>query len=103
MEDVISRKEHEEFARRMEDEHKRVKHRLNDLEDTVRQIGELTASVEKLALSVESMAKSQTKQEDRLEELESRDGKMWRKVSSYVLTTVIGAVLTFVLMQIGIR
>lgn len=103
MEDVISRKEHEEFARRMEDEHKRVNHRLNDLEDTVRQIGELTASVEKLALSVESMAKSQTKQEDRLEELESRDGKMWRKVSGYVLTTVIGAVLTFVLMQIGIR
>ena len=103
MEDVISRKEHEEFARRMEDEHKRVNHRLNDLEDTVRQIGELTASVEKLALSVESMAKSQTKQEDRLEELESRDGKMWRKVSSYVLTTVIGAILTFVLMQIGIR
>ena len=103
MEDVISRKEHEEFARRMEDEHKRVNHRLNDLEDTVGQIGELTASVEKLALSVESMAKSQTKQEDRLEELESRDGKMWRKVSSYVLTTVIAAVLTFVLMQIGIR
>lgn len=103
MEDVISRKEHEEFARRMEDEHKRVNHRLSDLEDTVRQIGELTASVEKLALSVESMAKSQTKQEDRLEELESRDGKMWRKVSGYVLTTVIGAILTFVLMQIGIR
>ena len=103
MEDVIIRKEHEEFARRMEDEHKRVNHRLNDLEDTVRQIGELTASVEKLALSVESMAKSQTKQEDRLEELESRDGKMWRKVSSYVLTTVIGAILTFILMQIGIR
>lgn len=103
MEDVISRKEHEEFARRMEDEHKRVNHRLSDLEDNVRQIGELTASVEKLALSVESMAKSQTKQEDRLEELESRDGKMWRKVSSYVLTTIIGAILTFVLMQIGIR
>lgn len=103
MEDVISRKEHEEFARRMEDEHKRVNHRLSDLEETVRQIGELTASVEKLALSVESMAKSQTKQEDRLEELESRDGKMWRKVSGYVLTTIIGAILTFVLMQIGIR
>ena len=103
MDEYIRRQEHDEFARRMEDEHKRVNHRLNDLEDTVRQIGELTASVEKLALSVESMAKSQTKQEDRLEELESRDGKMWRKVSSYVLTTVIGAVLTFVLMQIGIR
>ncbi len=103
MEDVISRKEHEEFVRRMEDEHKRVNHRLSDLEDTVRQIGELTASVEKLAVSVESMAKSQTKQETRLEKLEGRDGKMWRKVSGYVITTLVGAILTFVLMQIGIR
>lgn len=102
MENGIRREEHEEFARRMEDEHKRISHRLTDLEETVRQIGALTASVEKLALSVESMAKTQTKQGERLEELEDRDGEMWRKVSGYVLTTIIGAILTFVLMQIGI-
>lgn len=103
MENGISREEHEEFCRRMEDEHKRINHRVADLEDTVRQIGALTASVEKLAVSVESMAKSQTKQETRLEKLEGRDGKMWRKVSGYVITTLVGAILTFVLMQIGIR
>lgn len=102
MENGIRREEHEEFARRMEDEHKRISHRLTDLEETVRQIGQLTASVEKLALSVESMARTQTKQGERLEELEDRDGEMWRKVSGYVLTTIIGAILTFVLMQIGI-
>lgn len=102
MENGIRREEHEEFARRMEDEHKRISHRLTDLEETVRQIGALTASVEKLALSVESMARTQTKQGERLEELEDRDGEMWRKVSGYVLTTIIGAILTFVLMQIGI-
>lgn len=102
MDDVIGRREHEEFRQRMEDEHKRISHRIGDLEDTVRQIGELTASVEKLAVSVESMAKSQSKQEERLEELENRDGEMWRKVSGYVLTLIIGAILTFVLMQIGI-
>lgn len=102
MENVISREEHEEFSRRMEDEHKRISHRLTDLEETVRQIGALTASVEKLALSVESMAKTQTRQGERLEELENRDGEMWRKVSGHVLTTIIGAILTFVLMRIGI-
>lgn len=101
MEDVISRKEHEEFVRRMEDEHKRVNHRLGDLEDTVRQIGELTASVEKLAISVESMAKSQNRQETRLEELESRDGEMWRKVTGYVITAVIGIVVGYIFTQIG--
>lgn len=92
MENGIGRQEHEEFARRMEDEHKRISYRLSDLEETVRQIGELTASVEKLALSVESMAKSQTKQEARLEELEGRDGDTWRKLKWHILTLVIGAV-----------
>lgn len=101
MEDVISRKEHEEFARRIEDERKRVNHRLSDLEDTVRQIGELTASVEKLAISVENMAKSQNRQETRLEELESRDGEMWRKVTGYVITAVIGIVVGYIFTQIG--
>ncbi len=43
MDTPISRAEHEEFRRRMEDEHKRMNHRLGDLEETVRQIGELTA------------------------------------------------------------
>ena len=101
MEDVISRKEYEEFGRRMEDERKRVNCRLSDLEDTVRQIGELTASVEKLAVSVESMAKSQTKHETRLEELEGRDGAMWRKVTGYVITSVIGIVVGYIFTQLG--
>ena len=101
MDDMISRKEHEEFARRMEDEHKRTSHRLAELEETVRQIGELTASVEKLAVSVESMAKSQTKQEARLEELEGRDGQRWRQVTGYVITAVIGIVIGYIFTQIG--
>ena len=103
MENGISREEHKEFCRRMEDEHKRINHRVADLEETVRQIGELTASVQKLALSVESMARTQSKQGERLEELEGRDGKMWRKVSGYIITMLIGAVITFALTQIGIN
>lgn len=48
MDTPIDRAEHEEFKRRMEDEHKRINHRLTDLEETVRQIGELTTSVHSL-------------------------------------------------------
>ena len=103
MENGIRREEHEEFRRRMEDEHKRINHRVSDLEETVRQIGELTASVQKLALSVESMAVTQNRQEEQLEKLKGRDGKMWRKVSGYIITMLIGAVITFALTQIGIN
>ena len=99
----ISKEVYEEFCRRMDDEHKRINHRVGALEGTVQQIGKLTASVERLALSVENMAKTQSRHGERLEEIEGRDGEMWRKVSGYIATALVGAILTFVLMEIGIR
>jgi hypothetical protein len=57
--------------------------------------------VEKLALSMESMAKEQERQGERMEVLEGRDGEMWRKVVGYIATAVIGIVLGFVFTQIG--
>lgn len=101
MDTPIDRAEHEEFRRRMEDEHKRISHRLSDLEETVRQIGELTTSVHSLAQSVEQLVRGQNRQEQRLEELENRDGDTWRKVKWYLLTLAIGAVFGIVVAQIG--
>lgn len=102
MEDYIGRDEHEEFCRRMEDEHKRINHRIGTLEETVREIGALTASVQRLAQSVESMAKTQTKQETRLETLEGRDGEKWRTAMGYIATLLIGAVFSLIVTQIGL-
>ena len=80
MENPITRAEHEEFRRRLEEENKRQDTRIGILEDSVRQIGALATSVEKLALSMQSMLKEQEKQGKRLEVLEGRDGEKWRKV-----------------------
>jgi len=102
MDDVITRKEHEEFARRIDAENERQNKRLNLLEENVRQIGSLTASVEKLATSMENMAKEQEKQGKRLETLEGRDGEMWRKVAGYVVTAVIGIIVGFIFTQMGL-
>lgn len=102
MDTPITRAEHEEFRRRMEEEHKRQDARLEELEVATKQIGALTTSVEKLALSIENMVDEQRKQGERLEALEGRDGEMWRKVTGYVITTVIGAVVGFILTKIGI-
>lgn len=108
MDTPITRAEHEEFCRRMEaenkrlaDEDKRQNHRIDELEDNVRQISFLAASTEKLAVNMENMLKVQEQQGERLERLESRDGEMWRKVMGYIVTAVIGAVITLVFTQIG--
>ena len=92
---------HQEYARRMDDEHKRQNKRITDLETKVEDIGSLTASVESLARSVEQMAKAQEKQNTRLEVLEGRDGEMWRKVIGYAATFIVGAVLAFIFSRIG--
>lgn len=98
----ITRAEHEEFAKRMDDEHKRTNHRLEEVEKIIEQNNKLLSSVEKLALSMESMQKEQKSQGERLEKLEGRDGEMWRKVSAYVITAVVGLVLGYLFSQLGL-
>lgn len=101
MDTPISRAEHEEFRRRLEEENKRQDKRIELLEENVRELGQLTNSVGKLATSVESMVKEQEKQGQRLETLEGRDGEMWRKIVGYVVTAVAGILIGFVFNQFG--
>lgn len=101
MENPITRAEHEEFRRRLEEENKRQDARIGILEDSVQQIGALATSVEKLALSMQSMLKEQEKQGKRMEVLEGRDGEKWRKVMSYIATAIVGVVLGYLFKQIG--
>lgn len=137
--------EHLEFAKRQDEENHRQNRRIETLEETVRQIGVLATSVEKLAVSMENMVKEQEHQGKRLETLEEqssqmeimhnidlltssiekltlnvanvikeqeshkkrlgaiekKDGEMWRKVTGYIVTAIIGIVLGFIFKQIG--
>lgn len=97
----ISREEHEEFRRRMEEEDKRQNRRIDLVEKSIQQIGDIAMSVEKMAVSLQSMVKEQEQQGKRLEALESRDGEMWRKAVGYAVTALLGAVIGFALKQIG--
>nr|DAE92132.1 MAG TPA: hemolysin [Myoviridae sp. ct5xZ3] len=101
MEDAVGRGEFEEYQKRIEEEDHRQNGRIKDLEESTKQIGALTVSIEKLAQSVQSMVREQEAQGKRLASLEGRDGEMWRKVVGYVVTAVIGVVIGFVFTQIG--
>ena len=101
MDDFITRHEHEEFCKRMEDEHNRINHRVQNLEDEVREIGSLTASVKQLAINMEQMIKTIDSQGKRLLELESRDGEMWRKVVGYAITAIVGIAIGYIFKLIG--
>ena len=93
---------HDEYARRMDDEHKRQNKRLGDLEKKVEDIGSLTASVESLAKSVEQMAKAQDKQSKRLEALEQKPAKKWESFVDKVVWALAAALIAFVLSYLGL-
>lgn len=100
-EEYITRVEHEEFTKRMQDEHIRLSKRISEIKEVTQQINDLAMSVQRLATNMENMLENQKEQEKRIDEMESRDGKMWRQAIGYVLTAIIGIVVGFVFKQIG--
>ena len=101
MDEYVTRAEHEEFRIRLDAENNRQNKRIDLLEKNEQQIQSLATSVEKLALNMENMLKEQERQGERLKALESRDGEMWRKVTGYVITAVIGIVVGYIFTQFG--
>ncbi len=102
MDTPISRAEHEEFRRRMEDGLTRSDKRIELLEENVSRLEALNTSIEKLAINMENMLKEQVQQGERLEALESRDGEMWRTAVKYALTAIVGILVGFLFQQVGI-
>ena len=62
MEEYLTRQEHQEFKEGLEKENHRQNKRIEILENTVRQINDLTLSVQKLATNMEGMLSKQTEQ-----------------------------------------
>ena len=93
---------HEEYAKRMEAEHKRQNKRLTDLEKDVKDIRELTTSVASIAKSVEQMAQEQEKQGKRLESLEQKPAKKWESFVDKVIWAIAAAMIAFVLSYLGL-
>lgn len=98
----ITRAEHEEFCKRVEAEDNRQNERLENLEEQTKQFTDLVLSVRELAQSVKQLAEIQKAQGEKLDELESRDGEMWRRVSSYVITSIIGLVVGYLFHKLGL-
>ena len=101
-ESFLTRREHEEVMLRLDAENSRQNARIGELEEQQKQITSLTISVEKLAVNMESMLRELSAQGNRLKVLENRDGEMWRKVVGCVITTLAGAIIGFVIAQLGI-
>ena len=88
MEDCITRREHEEFTRRIDDEEHRQNARIAALEKQTEVIQQLAMSVDRLATSMDRMAQEQAEQGERLKALEQEPADSWKSIKKTVWTTI---------------
>lgn len=100
-EDVITRREHEEFARRIDTENERQNKRISLLEESLQRTNALTVAVEKMAVNMENMLEEQKRQGERLEKLEKEPAETGKQIRNVVITavvsTVVGAIIAALL------
>lgn len=86
----------------IEDDNEVIYQRLNKQSALVQDIQELSSSVAVLANNMKSMLDEQQRQNKRLEELEKKPVKRWDAVIDKIVMTVLGALIAFVLLQVGL-
>ena len=86
----ITRGEYEEAIKRVEAEEKRQNKRLDNLEESIATLTDLTISIEKIAVNIEQMQKELTKQGERLEKIEAEPGENWKKAVWLIVAALVG-------------
>ena len=81
---------------------KSLKHRMDKVEEQSDAINNLAVSVKELALNINIMNERQEEYGKRLTELESKPAKRWEQVVSIIITTLVGAVLGYILSKVGL-
>lgn len=86
----ITRGEYEETIKRIEAEDVRQNKRIENLEESIQTLTELTVSIERIATNIEVMQKELAKQGARLEKIEAEPGENWKKVVWLVIAALVG-------------
>lgn len=90
MDEFLTIKVHDEFAKRIEAEETRQNKRLETLEQTMSQLTDLTVAVKEMAVSMAAMKDTLEKQGQRLEDIEKEPGQNWKKAVWLVVAAIVG-------------
>lgn len=97
--DYITRREHDEFARRMDSENERIKDendrqnkRIAIVEESVNEFNKLVLQIERIAVSIQQMTAEISKQGERLESIESKPGKRWETLVGGIVGAIAGVI-----------
>ena len=97
--EYLTRREHEEFARRMESENARLKDendrqnkRIGVVEASMKEFNRLVLQIERIAVSIQQMTEEISKQGTRLESIESKPAKRWDALIGGLIGAIAAAI-----------
>ena len=93
-----------EFNKELYDE--KIKNLENDSKEYEKRITALEKiyiTIEKMANELVALRKDTNSINSRLTAIEKEPADKWKQVSSYVLTAIIGAVISFILVKLGLK
>ena len=96
MEDFVTVALHNEFADKIKAEDERQNKRISMLEESMKQIYILNTSVEKIAMSVETLTTEIGEQNKRLKAIEDKPAQNWDKLLWLIGGAVVSAVIAFI-------
>mgnify|MGYP002518838468 CR=1 FL=1 len=92
-ETYVTKELHDESIRRIDDENDRQNARLSALEQGLKEVNKITASIERLTANIETMTDEIKRQGVRLDAIEEKPAKRWDAVISAVISGVIGLLI----------
>lgn len=102
MDEFVTVAVHNEFADKIKQEDERQNKRISLLEESIKQIYILNTSVEKIAISIETLTKEVGAQNVRLKAIEDKPSQNWDKFLWMIGGVVVTAIVTLVLKEVGI-
>lgn len=101
----MDEKEKTEIFVKINENHGRIKaleNRMDKMEEQSQAINDLALSVKELAVNMNVMNEKQEDQNKRLSVLENKPARRWELVVELVITTLVGALIGFLLSRLGL-
>ena len=95
--------EHEKRLTEVESRSKSNMRRLDDVEKRQDNLDKLVVSVEKLALKEQNVENDVKEIKKDVKEMKESPAKLWQGIVEKAIYTVVGAIITYFLFQLGIK
>lgn len=93
-----------EFNKEYYDEKiKNAESNIKDLTKKVSSLEKIYITIEKLTTELVELRKDTNEINDRLTSIEQEPGDKWKAISSYVLTAILGAIISYIVVRLGLK